>query len=393
MQSGVPVSATGRHAVVAALRQLGPSTRHTLVEHTGLSRATVSATLQALLTEGRIRQRGTVVQSGRGRPAALVELNPSRADVVGLELGRGHVAVAVADAADSVVAQESMDVPVQDNIASHAVAAVDLLYRIAKEHGVDLAGVRAAAVGTPGPKFRGGAHGTPDLALARYERDRAEVAVVVAGKLACPVETDNNTRYTVLGEAHSGAAAGAADVIYIRVDEGVGGGVIADGALLSGHWGAAGEIGHVSVDPDGERCPCGGRGCVELVASLPALLSASGTDTVADLSAAIRNGAHSSALRAAASAVAQALAAVTTSVNSSVVVLGGRVARLPGFCALVEDQLRDRVPSWCSAELTVREAVADRTAGAIGGLVRARTVADSRAIRQRLLPGITKPIG
>jgi predicted NBD/HSP70 family sugar kinase len=87
--------------------------------------------------------------------------------------------------------------------------------------------------------------------------------------------------------------------------------------------------------------------------------------------------AHAAALRAAAEAVAHALSAVITSVNSSVVVLGGRVASLPGFRDHVGSALRDQVPSWCAAELSVRASADDRAAGARGALVRARQRTES----------------
>lgn len=370
-------SQASRAAVVSALRRGGPATRQGLIEQTGISRATISVTLRVLLAEGLIREAVTVPGAGRGRPAMLIELDPTRAELIGLEIGRAHVAAAAANAADTVIAQADIDVPADEPITVRTAAALDLLDQVADECGVDLTGVQAVAVGTPGPKFRGDEHSSPDLALARYSHERATVAAQVADRFHCPVETDNNTRYMALGEARSGAAAGARDVVYLRVDEGIGGGIVADGALLSGHWGAAGEIGHVSIDPAGRRCPCGGRGCVELAASLPALLHATGTGTLEALAEAVAEPAHAAALRAAAEAMARALAAVVTSVNSSVIVLGGRVAGLPGFRDDVATALRDQIPSWCAAELSVRASTDDRAAGARGALVRARQCIES----------------
>lgn len=384
------VSQATLELVTTALRQLGPTTRHSVALHTGLSRTTVSASLHALLQSGRIRQRGPAHSDGRGRPPVLVELNPSRADLIGVEIGRGHVAVAIADAADSVIATEAQDIPVHEPITAHASAAMKLLDRIAAAAEIDCSQVRTAAVGTPGPKFRMLGYRYPDLALARYERDRSRVAAIVSSHLGCVVETDNNTRYTALGEAQLVADGRATDIIYLRVDEGVGGGVVADGSLVSGHWGSAGELGHVSIDPNGARCPCGGRGCVELTAALPALLATTKSSNYEELASAVARGEFEKPVRAAVGAVVQALAAVIPSLSSSVVVLGGRVAHLPRFCDLVADQLRDRLPSWCSAELTVHQAVADRTAGAIGAIARARTVTDREPYATSTLAHMTQ---
>lgn len=309
----------------------------------------------------------------------LVAIDESRAELVGLEIGRAHVAIAVADGADTVVARQDRDIAPSSGVVARAEAALELLTEVSDEQGIDLATVRGVAVGTPGPKFNAEGHRPADLALARFTRDRADVAAYLGARFGVGVRVENNTRYTALGETASDIAAGSRDVVYLRVDEGVGGGVVVDGALVSGSWGTAGELGHVCVDPEGPRCACGGRGCVELVASLPALLATTGSADLAELTGKL--GAHDAgaevALDRAVRAAAQALAGALAVLDVSVVVVGGRVAQLPGFLAQLDHVVRDAAPSWCAAELTVRRACDDRTAGARGALVHARLAADS----------------
>jgi predicted NBD/HSP70 family sugar kinase len=370
-------SDASRAAIIAALRRHGPMTRLRLVAETGLSRATVSGALGALAAEGRIRETAHGTDGARGRPSMLVSINASRVELVGIEIGRAHVAVAVADGADIVIAVADRDIAADTGVLVRAEAAVALLTDLAAEQGLDLTTVLGVAAGTPGPKFSGDGRRSQDLALARFTRDRADVATYLANRFGVPVRVENNTRYTALGETAADAAAGVLNVAYLRVDEGVGGGVLVDGALVSGSWGTAGELGHVCVDPNGPRCACGGRGCAELVASLPALLGATGS---ADLTA-LTNRLHANdpgttaALDRAASAAGQALAGVLAVLDVSIVVVGGRVAQLPGFFDRLEHVIRDVAPSWCVAELTVRLADDDRTAGARGALVHARLAA------------------
>lgn len=90
--------------------------------------------------------------------------------------------------------------------------------------------------------------------------------------LGAPIAVGNNNRFAALGELTWGGANGYTDVVYVRLGAGIGGGVVLGGRLLSGRRGAAGEIGHVTVDADGPRCYCGGRGCLETYASEPAVL-------------------------------------------------------------------------------------------------------------------------
>ncbi len=353
-------------------------TRQRLVTETGLSRATVSVALGALAAEGRIRETAHDASGARGRPSMLVSIDASRAELIGIEIGRAHIAVALADGADTVIARADRDIAASTDVRTRVEAAVALLADIAAERGLDLTTVRGVAAGTPGPKFTGEGHRSQDLALARFTRDRADVAAYLVGHFGVPVRVENNTRYTTLGET---ATAGARNVAYLRIDEGVGGGVVVDGSLVSGSWGTAGELGHVCVDPNGPRCACGGRGCVELVASLPALLAATHSADLATLTDRLRAGDPDAtvALARAADAAAQALAGVLAVLDVSTVVVGGRVAQLTGFLDRLDHVVRDVAPSWCTAKLTVRLADDDRTAGARGALVHARSAAETTA--------------
>jgi glucokinase len=89
----------------------------------------------------------------------------------------------------------------------------------------------------------------------------------LAEALGVPVFVDNDAKALALGEGWIGAAAGAANFMAMVVSTGVGGGIVLDGRLLDGAAGNAGHVGHVVVEPDGPPCTCGGRGCLEAVAS------------------------------------------------------------------------------------------------------------------------------
>lgn len=383
-QDGKPsgaASEASRAAIISALRRQGPTTRQRLAAETKLSRSTVSAALRSLTADGSVRESTKEAGGARGRPSVLVHLNASRVDLVGIELGRAHAAVAVADAGDTVVGKASQEIPPATNIRTRVTTALELLNQVAIDHELDLTAVRGVAVGTPGPAHT--ERHSSNMALARFAHDRADVSALMGAHFGFAVQVDNNTRYVALGEASSGAGAGAAHVAYLRLDEGVGGGVVVDDSLLSGHWGTAGEFGHVGVDIDGPRCSCGGRGCVELTASLPALLSATGTADVNELAELLRTTPDSTALDRAVRASAQALAGTLAVLDVSVVVVGGRVATLPSFLDRLEQSVRDVAPSWCTAELSVRPAHDDQGAGARGALVRARAAVESQSDRNR----------
>ncbi|MDR4946749.1 ROK family glucokinase [Neobacillus cucumis] len=82
-----------------------------------------------------------------------------------------------------------------------------------------------------------------------------------------PFYIDNDANVAALGERWKGAGEDGADVVFVTLGTGVGGGIIADGNLIHGKVGAAGEIGHIVVEPNGYQCTCGNQGCLETVAS------------------------------------------------------------------------------------------------------------------------------
>jgi glucokinase len=94
---------------------------------------------------------------------------------------------------------------------------------------------------------------------------------VLAERLGLPVFVANDATLAMLCEHRFGAARGVADAVMLTLGTGIGGGLVLDGRLVHGAVGAAGEPGHMCVDLDGPRCPCGSVGCLETLASGSAL--------------------------------------------------------------------------------------------------------------------------
>jgi glucokinase len=91
--------------------------------------------------------------------------------------------------------------------------------------------------------------------------------------LGLPVVLDNDGNLGALAEQRRGAARGCQNIVYVTVSSGCGGGVLINGEIYHGAHDGAGEVGHMSINPEGPACPCGSRGCWELYASGTALLS------------------------------------------------------------------------------------------------------------------------
>ena len=133
--------------------------------------------------------------------------------------------------------------------------------------------VVVCGVGCGGPMSPGGEQVSPlnipgwrDFPLRRRLAEATDV----------PTFVDNDAKALALGEGWRGAAAGEENFIAMVVSTGVGGGIVLDGRLLDGAKGNAGHIGHVIVEPDGRKCTCGARGCLEAEASGPSIAAATG---------------------------------------------------------------------------------------------------------------------
>lgn len=120
-------------------------------------------------------------------------------------------------------------------------------------------------MGTPGTVDREA--GTVIGAYNLNWKTKQEVKKDIEKALGIPFALDNDANVAALGERWQGAGENSPDVTFITLGTGVGGGIIAEGQLLHGVAGAAGEIGHITVEPTGFDCTCGKKGCLETVAS------------------------------------------------------------------------------------------------------------------------------
>jgi glucokinase len=228
----------------------------------------------------------------------------------------------------------------------------------------DLAGIGLAVPGSVDAE-RGVLRFSPNLAGWRD----VPVAALAAEVLDAPVALEHDVRMAAFGESRRGAGAGASSFVCLTVGTGIGAAIVFDGRLYRGATDAAGEIGHVTVVPDGELCGCGRHGCLETVASGRAIAVRAGKPTAQDVFAAAAAGdARCAAIVAeAGAALASALTVLVNVLNPDVIAVGGGVAT--AGCALF-DPLRAavRAAAWAPGADAVRIVPAElgTRAGAIG---------------------------
>jgi glucokinase len=189
------------------------------------------------------------------------------APVLALDLGGSRIRAALVRLDGSLAARDEGRTRREAGPAAVIGDIVALLQAVRSRTPADAA-TRLAGVGiaAPGPldPAAGRLIDTPNLGPAFRD---ADLAAPVSQALGLPVAVERDTNVALLGECGFGAARAARNAIYITVSTGVGGAVLADGRVLAGADGLAGEIGHVVLDLDGPPCGCGGRGHLESLSS------------------------------------------------------------------------------------------------------------------------------
>ncbi|MEV0720894.1 ROK family transcriptional regulator, partial [Asanoa sp. NPDC050611] len=265
MSSPVPSAqrSANRARVVRALRERGAQSRRALAE-IGLSRSTVKSVIEELLDDGTITE-VSAAERGTGRPPTLVGLKGDLGVAVGIEIANGTVRAAVCDTAQRLLLHDA--VPMDDHTPPEATlkTAKTLVEHMLDRLGLGRDRVIGVGVAMPGPIQRNtGVNGraTTLKPWVNVNPDQAASAV-----LRMPLLVGNDANFAALAETTWGVARGMRDVAYVYTASGIGVGFILGGALYVGANGTAGELGHTTIDENGEVCRCGGRGCLNTLAN------------------------------------------------------------------------------------------------------------------------------
>ncbi|MFF4983825.1 ROK family protein [Streptomyces sp. NPDC001046] len=352
--------------VLSLLRTRGALSRRELGLRSGLSRTTLHDIISGLMSNG------TVVSAaqessprGRGRPAESITLNPGAGQAVGIDFARQHVHVAIVNVAHEIIGSadeaHAADLPWPDRVA----IAERLIARLT-DSVVTLDSLTGIGVGVVGP---GAGHaGTPPWTGTVKNRLNTRFGV--------PVLVDNNTRLAALGESVWGVAEGHQDVVYLRLSHGVGGGLILGGSLHRGAHGISGELGHITVDPDGPACPCGNHGCLETVASVNAITTAyqqagGHPGEFPDLLTDLKDDKPRARVlvNRVGALTGRVLAGVCNSVGPELVVVGGDLTQCgDAFLEPLEAALRAQVMPAARRDLQVRVATLGDAGAALGAI-------------------------
>ncbi len=372
-----------RELVLGLARQARVVSRAELARRSGLSKVTAAAIVDDLVKAGLLRYIGSGPSQG-GRPPLLLEYVPSSHLAVGIEFAHDEVIAVLTDLDAHVLREASRAVSGRDprEVLSTAES-------LACELIANTAPSRVLGVGFASPGLVDVESGVVRVAIDTGWRD-VHAAEVLGRGTGLPAFVANRSKAAALAERWRGAEAGAYHLIYVFVGSGIAAGIVHGDTPYLGATSSAGELGHITVDPDGPLCECGNRGCLHVLAGeeaiarrarelargsqFGALIESVGGDVRLITADAVIDSALSGdplakqAIDEAATYVGIALANVVNLLNPDVIILGGPTSRagLP-FLDTVRAEVQRRALSTPAGHVRIALSSLGKAAGAIGG--------------------------
>lgn len=250
--------AINRAAILNTIKAHGAIARTDIAAQTDLSPATVTTLTAELIEDGLIfeKQEGT---SRGGRRPILLALEPNGAKVVGIKLAEDDATLALTDLNAEVLHHITIPLLERDP-KSVSTQLVEGVYTL-----LDTAGVLRQHLLGVGVGVSGVVDSKAGICLTSPHNGWRDVpfANLLESQLHCMVYLDNNVNTLTLVEQIYGAGQQIMDFLVITIGRGVGMGIVANGQIVRGTTGGAGEFGHTVIDPGGFACNCGNRGCLE----------------------------------------------------------------------------------------------------------------------------------
>jgi predicted NBD/HSP70 family sugar kinase len=372
-------------SIFKIIRDQGPLYPADIVRRTGLAKSTVSVYIDRLISAGLIREEDLPERKRR-----KLKVAESAGYVIGVDLGQTHLHVGLCDleaeVRDSVA--ESVDL-LNSSPESILARVVRAARELSARNSLDPRSLSGIGFGVPGPVDY--AHGVPVSPPVMPGWDRFPLASVLAREFTCPVFVDNDVNILALAERDKGAAAQDPDFLYIKVGSGIGAGIMVNGRIYRGCKGAAGDIGHISINGDDTLCHCGNRGCLEAIAGGRALAlrgdaaarsgasrflaermseGAAATPELIAKGAAMGDEECLMLVISSGKCLGDVIAKLVNFFNPSLIVVGGGLANLgERYIASVRESVYGRSTPLATSDLIIKRSTLNERSGVIGASI------------------------
>lgn len=398
-----------KHAALDLIRFTpGGISRVELAEQMNLTRAAVTTIVNDLIEAG-IIQEAESRAGGSGRPPIILEINPRRGLVAGVDIGASHVSIILSNFSAGVLDEQESVLDIALGPEPCLKLANEMLEHMLSQKGFARRDLLAIGMGVPGPIMV--ETGTVIAPPIMPGWDGFPIRDSMEEYWGCPVSLNNDAELGAVGEWAYGAGRGEQNVVFVKVGSGVGAGLLLDGKIYHGATGAAGEIGHLTIDENGPLCACGNYGCLEALAggraiarqAQEAVRAGKRTQlsdlkpveqlTAMDVSTAARRGdlISQQILARAGSYLGIAIAGLVNLFNPSMVVVGGGVGQIGDlFLEPVRQAVRQRSLPAAARAARITTALLGRRSAGMGAVAQALGIALHMLAEEKIVsPNLT----
>jgi len=254
--------------IMDVIQRYGPIARTDIAQITGLSTSAVSQLVKQLIQKGFLCEDGFNASRGGRRPV-LLKMVPDILHIVGVDIGASKLRVVITDFEAKVIKSIVLPTYPEEGKDKTIRKIMDITRKLVRESGISWDSIKGIGIGISGVVdhqkgvclFWPNVEGWENVPLKKIMEKEFEVPVLV----------DDSARTMALAEHWCGIAKGVDDFIFVNVGIGIGAAIFFHGQLYRGASGTAGELGHTTVEENGPRCSCGNYGCLESLASGPAI--------------------------------------------------------------------------------------------------------------------------
>ena len=255
-------------AILNTIREYGPISRTKIAKIFKLSPATITKYINGLIKAGIVKEDGWESSTG-GRMPVLLRIAPEAMYAIGVDLGGANLRVVVVNLENNIVAKITKKTNPDEGRDKVFRRVIDVIHEAIELSRVEKDKIRGIGVGISGliDHQRGICLYCPNI----EGWENVPVKKLIEEEFAVDTSVEDSSRAMALAEHWSGIARKVENFIFVNVGVGIGCGIFIHGKLYRGIGGIAGELGHITIDEAGPRCNCGNYGCLETLASGPAI--------------------------------------------------------------------------------------------------------------------------
>lgn len=372
----------------AIRRSRKPVSKAELVRLTNYSLATITEHTEILLQNRLILETDRGPSTG-GRKPQLLSFNAEAGYIVAIDLESTHVGVGVTDLNCKILVSESSnDIDVAAGPAAVLEQIKDLVFALLRSKGIESSRVKGIGMGLPGPVEY--SLGLPASLSIMPGWDRYPIRQFWAQYFECPFYADNNVHTMALGEQMLVHHTKVENLIFLKIGNGIGAGIICNGQIYRGSTECAGNVGHISIGHD-FLCYCGNRGCLEALAGgraiaaraeqmardgqsefLAAILAEKKKLTLADVRKAVEESEPVAVelMRESGTAIGNVLASLVNFFNPALILIGGGVSQVGDvLLASIRQAIYQRSLPLTTRNLVIQHSSLGENCGIIGAAV------------------------